>query len=169
MADSLKPPGTLDITEGNISENFMRWKRQMEIYLTASGSQNKDKTVRTRIILHCAGPKVIDIYDQFVWANQDDKNDPDKSLQQIEAYCNPRRNEVLETHRFRCVKYDDFTSFEHFLTEVRRRAESCNFKEKDRMIRDKIVLSTSGKLQELLLSKEKLELDKCLQICRAFE
>ncbi|KAL3892079.1 hypothetical protein ACJMK2_004316 [Sinanodonta woodiana] len=37
------------------------------------------------------------------------------------------------------------------------------------MIRDKIVLSTSGKLQELLLREEKLELDKCLQTCRAFE
>jgi len=169
MADSLKPPGSLDITEGNISENFKRWKRQIEIYLIASGSQNKDKTVRTSIILHCAGSKVIDIYDQFVWTNDDDKNDPDKVLQQIEAYCNPRKNEVLETHRFWCVKFDDFTSFEHFLTEVRRRAESCNFQEKDRMIRDKIVLSTSGKLQELLLREEKLELDKCLQICRAYE
>jgi len=79
-------------------------------------------------------------------------------LQQIEAYCNPRKNEVLETHRFWCVKFDDFTSFEHFLTEVRRRAELCNFKEKDRMIRDKIVLSTSGKLQELLLRKKNLNL-----------
>ena len=67
------------------------------------------------------------------------------------------------------MKYDDFISFEHFLTEVRRRAESCNFKEKDRMIRDKIVLRTSGKLQGLLLREEKLELDKCLQTCRAFE
>ncbi|KAL3836806.1 hypothetical protein ACJMK2_022219 [Sinanodonta woodiana] len=37
------------------------------------------------------------------------------------------------------------------------------------MIRNKIVLSTSGKLQELLLREEKLELDKCLQTCRAFE
>ncbi|KAL3887489.1 hypothetical protein ACJMK2_027430 [Sinanodonta woodiana] len=37
------------------------------------------------------------------------------------------------------------------------------------MIRDKIVLSTSGNLQELLLREEKLELDKCLQTCRAFE
>jgi len=72
MADSLKPPGSLDITEGNISENVKRLKRQIEIYLMASGSQNKDKSVRTSIILHCAGSKVIDIYDQFVWANEDD-------------------------------------------------------------------------------------------------
>ena len=37
------------------------------------------------------------------------------------------------------------------------------------MIRDKIVLSTSGKIQELLLREDKLELAKCLQTCRAYE
>jgi len=37
------------------------------------------------------------------------------------------------------------------------------------MIRDKFVLSTSGKLQKLLHREEKIELDKCLQICRAYE
>ena len=69
MADSLKPPGSLDITEGNISENFKRWKRQIEIHLIASGSQNKDKTVRTSIILHCVGSKVIDSYDLYYITN----------------------------------------------------------------------------------------------------
>lgn len=37
------------------------------------------------------------------------------------------------------------------------------------MIRDKIVFSANGKLQELLLREEKLDLEKCIQICRAYE
>jgi hypothetical protein len=41
------------------------------------------------------------------------------------------------------------------------------FDNKDRMIRDKIVFTVQGKLQELLLREDKLSLDKAIQICRA--
>jgi hypothetical protein len=170
MAESsLRPPSHLDIIDGNISENFRKWKRQMEIFLSASGASEKSKKIQTNIILHCAGPKVIDIYDQFAWEEDGDREKPDKLFQQIEKYCNPRKNEVMESHRFWNTKMDDFSSFEQFLTELRKRVESCNFGEKDRMIRDKIVFSANGKLQELLLREEKLELEKCIQICRAYE
>ena len=56
-----------------------------------------------------------------------------------------------------------------FLTELQSRATSCNVKEKDRMIRDKIVFSVSGKLQELLLCETKLDLKKAIETCPAFE
>ena len=56
-----------------------------------------------------------------------------------------------------------------FLTELYSRAASCNFKEKDRMIRDKIVFNVSGKLQELLLRETNLDLKKAIETCRAFE
>ncbi|PFX24662.1 Retrovirus-related Pol polyprotein [Stylophora pistillata] len=47
---------------------------------------------------------------------------------------------------------------------------SCNFQEKDRMIRAKIVFSFSGKLQELLLRETSLDLKKAIEICGgAFE
>jgi len=171
MADSLlKPPGQLDVIEGNISENYRKWKRQMEIYLTASGGSEKDPKIQTNIILHCAGQKVIEIYDQFKWETDGDNLKPDKLYEQLEKYCNPRKNEVLESHRFWQTAMEEFPSFESFLTEVRKRAESCNFQDlSDRMIRDKIVFSSSGKLQELLLREDKLELNKCIQICRAYE
>ena len=37
------------------------------------------------------------------------------------------------------------------------------------MMRDKTVFSVTGKLQELLLQEDKLDLQKCIKICRAFE
>ena len=37
------------------------------------------------------------------------------------------------------------------------------------MIRDKIVFSVSGKLQELLLRESNLDLKKATEICRLFE
>ena len=74
MAESLfRPPGELDIIEGNVSENFKRWKRQFEIYLTASGVVEKSQETQTAILLYCAGAKVIEIYDNFVYAENGDK------------------------------------------------------------------------------------------------
>ncbi|KAH3750091.1 hypothetical protein DPMN_184607 [Dreissena polymorpha] len=37
------------------------------------------------------------------------------------------------------------------------------------MIRDKIVFTTSGKLQELLLREDELDLNKAVKLCRAYE
>lgn len=39
MAESaFRLPSQLNITDGNISENFRKWKRQVEIYMAATGS-----------------------------------------------------------------------------------------------------------------------------------
>ena len=92
---------------------------------------------------------------------------PDKVLEALENYCNPRDNEVLESHRFWNTPYQE--PFEKFLTELKTRAASCNFQEKDRMMRDKIVFTVTGKLQELLLRVDGLTLEKAVKICRAYE
>ena len=59
--------------------------------------------------------------------------------------------------------------FDKFFREFETRAASCNFQEKDRMLRDKIVFAVTGTLQELLLRKDGLTLEKALKIYRAFE
>ena len=139
----------------------------MEVYLAASGASEKDAKIQTAIILNCAGPHVLEVYDNVVWENADDKNKPDKVLEALEKYCNPRDNEVLESHRFWNIPYQE--PFDKFLTELKTRAASCNFLEKDRMMRDKIVFTVTGKLQELLLRVDGLTLEKAVKICRAYE
>ena len=79
----------------------------------------------------------------------------------------PRENEVLQSFRFWNIPFHEL--FGVFLTELYARAASCNFKEKERMIRDKIVFSVSGKLEELLLRESNLDLKKATEICRVFK
>ena len=59
--------------------------------------------------------------------------------------------------------------FGTFLAELCKRADNCNFAEKDRMIRDKIVLTATGKLQELLLREDDPTLVKAIKIGRSYE
>ena len=154
-------PPQLDVNLGNVSENFKRWKRQVEVYLAASGASEKDDKVRTAIILNCAGPHVLEVYDTFIWTDDGDKDKPDKVLEALERYCNPRDNEVIESHRFWNIPYQE--PFDKFLTELKTRAAACNFLEKDRMLRDKIVFTVTGKLQELLLREDNLTLKKVVK------
>ena len=74
-------PPRLELNSGNVSENFKRWKRQVKVYVAASGASEKDGKVQTAIILNCAGPHVLEVYDNFVWAKAEDKDKPVKSLQ----------------------------------------------------------------------------------------
>lgn len=163
---SLRLPPELNLLSGNVSENYKTWKRQIQIYLTASGTSQLTNEVQTATILNCGGYDLLKIYDHFTWEGKD-KNNPVHVFEKIEQYCNPRKNEVAETHKFWSVKY--FEPFDQFLTELRVKASSCNFKEEERMIRDKIVFSTCGKVQQLLLREDNLDLGKAIKICQSYE
>ena len=160
-------PPSLDLTDRNLANSFKKWKRQLQVYMEASGNNNKPKQRQTAIILHCAGPQVLEVYDHFEFEGENDKNDPVKVLEKLEEYCNPRQNEVLQSFRFWQVPFQE--PFDTFLTKLYSYADSCNFKEKERMIRDKIVFTVTGKQQELLLRETSLDLKKAVEICRAYE
>ena len=135
-------PPVLDLTDANLAETFRSWRRQTDFYLKASGASEKPKATQTVIILHCAGVQVQEVYEHFVFADEADKDDPQKVLDKLAEYCSPRSNEVIETHRFWNMTYHE--PFGSFLTDLRSRANLCNFGDmKDRKLRDKIVFSVT--------------------------
>ena len=77
----------------------------MEVYLAASGASEKGEKAQTAIILNCAGPHVLKVYNNVVWVKAEDKYKPVKVLEASERYCNLRDNEVLESHRFWNIPY----------------------------------------------------------------
>ena len=83
-------PAPLEVNSGNVSENYKRCKRQMEVYLAASCAFAKDVKVQTAIILNCAGTQVLEVYDNIVSEDPGDKHRPVKVLEALENYCNPR-------------------------------------------------------------------------------
>ena len=61
--------------------------------MAASGTSEKSNKVQSAVILHCAGPLMIDIYEHFKWKNEDgtdmsveDRNDPANVLKNIEEH-----------------------------------------------------------------------------------
>ena len=136
-------PSQLDVNSGNMSETSNggngKWK-----CTSVSGVSEKDGKVQTAIILNCGGPRVLEVYNTFIWTDDGDKDKPDKVLEALERYCNPRDNEVIKSHRFWNIPYQE--PLDKFLTELETTAAACNLLEKDRMLRDKIVFTVTGKL-----------------------
>ena len=95
--------------------------------MTASGASEEDDKEETAII-YFASPHILKLHANLVWANNDGKNNPVKILEALEIYCNPRDNEVIESHRFWNIPYNE--SFDKFLTELRTRATSSYFQER---------------------------------------
>ena len=68
--------------------------------LSSFWTSEKDEKVQTAIILNRAGSHVLEVYDNFIWTDDSDKDKPGKVFEVLERYCNPRDNEVIESHRF---------------------------------------------------------------------
>ena len=62
--DSFHKPSALSF-DGNTSENWRRFKQKYDIYLTASGSEKKEDTVKIAILLNFAGEDAIEVFNTF--------------------------------------------------------------------------------------------------------
>ena len=52
------------------------------------------------ILLLCAGPDVVKVFDQIDFDSANDKKDVKKVLEKLERYSMPLKNEVLASHKF---------------------------------------------------------------------
>ena len=138
--------------------------------MEASGATSKPPKTQAAIILHCSGPQALEAFDQLNFEDEEKKKDRPEVVHVYEClknYCYPRTNEVLQTFRFWNIPASE--PFDTFLTELRSRADLCNFQEKERMIRDKLVFKAKKHLQEKLLRDNELTLEKAIGICGAYE
>ena len=58
------------------------------------------KNKKTAIILNCAGPHVLEVYDNFTWESEGDEDKPEKVFEALERCCNPKGYEVFKSYRF---------------------------------------------------------------------
>ena len=170
MAAMYLPPPPLNITSGNVAENFKTWKRLFEVHFSAN--QHDAATVggatQVAILLSCAGPDAIRVFDQFEWADEGDKKKYKVVLGKLEGYCNPLESEVVSSHKFWSLKY--YSPFDNFLTDLRALATECNFGTlNNRLIRDKLVFVAKGSLLKKLLDTTDLTLDKAVRMYRVDE
>lgn len=135
----LKPPESLKLT-GNVDENWRTFKQQFHLYMAAMGLETKPDARKVALLLTIAGPQAIEVYNTFVFDDPGDEEKLATVLSRFDAHCSPKKNETYERYVFRSLTQRQNEPFDSFLTDLRLKAQSCNFATlKDSMIRDQIV------------------------------
>ena len=120
--------------DGNTAANWRIFKQQQGIYLTASGSEKKDDSVKIAILLNVAGEDAIDVFNTFQFSEGDGKK-LDKVLEEFKRYSNPRKNVVFERHRFWQISQKDSETVDQLVTRLKNKVKSCEYSTVDDMVR----------------------------------
>lgn len=156
--------------KGDLSANWKLWKQKFHIYLLATGKDTETDDVKIAILLHLMGDEGIEIYNTFEYEEGEDQEELNTVIDKFESYCNPIKNLVYEHFKFfkRCQL--EHESISEYVTALRQLASTCEFLEKDILIRDRIVLGIRDRrIQEKLLETPNLSLADAIQIGRAME
>ncbi|XP_063055929.1 uncharacterized protein K02A2.6-like [Engraulis encrasicolus] len=118
--ETLRPPEGLKLV-GNVDSNWRSFKQQFELYLSATGMDNKPGPRKIAILLTVAGPQAMEVFNTFEFERADDKEDYGKVIEKFEAYCSPKKNIVYE----RCAKCNGKNHF----------AKQCLTKDRSKPVR----------------------------------
>ena len=164
----MKPMGPLKL-EGNIAENWRKWKLRWSLYAKASGADKQEEATQCAIFLHTIGEEALEVYDTFSFTEeQKDKLVP--IIEKFEAYCSPKKNTTYERYIFNSCTQNGRT-IDAFVTDLRSKAKTCEFGDlQDSLIRDRIVCGIDdNNTRERLLRNNALTLEKAIDAVRAAE
>lgn len=169
MAEYVKKVKDLDLN-GDISENWRRWKRDWEEFRIATELDSKSETIQIATLKNMIGSEARDLYDTFDISEDDDDFGYDAVVAAFANFCEPKKREIYERFVFYNRNQKDGESFDAYLMELKRLIRTCNFDNDEEMIRDRIVIGIqSKKLQSKLLAKDDLTYKLAVDMCRADE
>lgn len=169
MEAALSPPSALSF-DGNIAENWKRWKQRFELYLLAAGLDTKPENRQVAVLLHTIGEEALEKFNTFGLSEEGSKKLPEV-MESFERYCTPKANESVDRHIFFTKSQQTSESFDLCLTDLKKLSIPCGFGTlRDGLIKDRIISGLADpNLKNRLLREDDLDLDKCVKICKASE
>ena len=168
--DRFTPPEPLP-SEGNIAEQWRKWKQELTLYITAAEKDKKSDLVKSSILLTCIGKKGREIYNTFTFNNIDDNMKFNLIIEKFDEYCSPRKNITFLRYKFFTCRQKEGQSFDQFVTELKKLSQECEFGELcNSLIRDVIIMGLlDNKLRERLLREPDLTLENAIKHGQAAE
>ena len=167
----LKPPGNLDF--GNPSElphAWKRWKEQITLYMDLAMDGREEKT-KVKLFLYTLGNQGREIYYTLPFSRGPTERSLKDVIHAFETHCNPKKKEIVECYKFFTRVQEEGEPLEKFIVDLKISASTCNFTTlRESLVRDRVICGIrDSKLREDLLKVADLDLDKCVNACRASE
>ena len=169
MAEQIPAPKALNLN-GNVAENWRRWRKAFELYMTATEKDKKSQKIQCATFLTLAGESAIAVWETLTF-EETEKDKIEPLVAKFEEYCIPKKNVTHERHMFNLRKQKPDESVEQFVTELKRLAKNCEYGElTDSIIKDRIVEGINNDSTRARLLREKnLSLERCIEVCKAAE
>jgi len=163
---AFKPPPEISFY-GNLSEVWKRWKQRYNLYVLATSTNTLPNEQQIAILLNLMGDKGIELYNTF---NLSATVKVNEVIEQFGKYFNPRKNIVYERFQIFNTKQKPDQSIGEYIIELQTLSTSCEFMEKNKMCRDRLIVGLLDiGLQEHLLRESNLTLEKAAEFCRTAE
>ena len=162
---TMKTPPPLSF-DGNIKENWTKWKQRFDLYMEATDLDTKPEARRIAVFLHTIEEEALEKYNTF-GLSADDKKKFDAVAGAFENYCTSKANETVFFTRVQ----QSAENFTNYLTDLTKLSATCGFDHfRDSLIKHRIVCGIRDtELKNRLLREEDLDLEKCIKMCRAIE
>ena len=79
--------------EGNLAENWRRWKQRYELFMTATEASKKSAKIQSSMLLHLIGEDALEVFNTFEFGSEEDKEKPVEILKKFDEYC---KNAILQ-------------------------------------------------------------------------
>uniref|UniRef100_T1ICY3 Retrotransposon gag domain-containing protein n=1 Tax=Rhodnius prolixus TaxID=13249 RepID=T1ICY3_RHOPR len=162
------PPAPLSL-EGNLLENWKRFRSDLEIFLKAAGFTETKTTVGRpmAILLNLIGEKGKELYNTFQFEEGKSKIF-EEVLMKFEEYVSPQKNLIVSSFRFNSRKQKEQETFDDFVTELRKLVKDYDYGALvDRLLLDRIVQGVQdSQLREKDLQEKEVTLDRAIELER---
>lgn len=169
MSDNVKVVEDLSL-QGNLSENWRRFKRDFEIFMIASQFEEEQDKTKIARFLNAVGLEAREVYETFNLTTEQ-KTKYGEVIQAFASFCEPKKNTTYERYMFNKRNQKEKEPFNEFLMDIRRLVRTCEYQQMEsEMLRDKIVMGVwDKKVQTRLLETIELTYEKAVEKCRASE
>lgn len=167
--NNLTCPSVLSM-EGDLSQNWKKWKISFQIYLIASGAEKIEEKRKLNLFLHLLGEEAREKLFELD-LSEEERNSLDKLVEKLDKYCEPAGNETISVQIFNNRVQTEGESFQDFYRDLRKLSKGCNFGAAcDNMLKHKIISGLyDRKLKEKLLFEKNVDLFKVIDVCTGHE
>ena len=168
--NNLPVPEPMNVTSGNVAENWSYFREQWNDYEIATGLREKDKKIRVATLRGIMGKDCYNIYKKLT-LEEEEKERVTTILDGLEKYFKPALNFTYERFMFNTCDQQSHETIDEYVNKLRGLNETCEFGTlRDSVTKDRIVLGTKNKqVRVILLNQKELTLDKALSVCCSSE
>ena len=163
----IAPPEKFDFKK---PDEWPKWKRRFEQFLSASGLDKEDEARQVNTLLYSLGDGAEDVLTSTCIPDADRKK-YGKVIEKFDAHFKVRRNIIFERARFNKRDQREGESVEEYITALYSLIETCEYGAlKEELLRDRLVVGIrDSKVSEALQMNAELTLEKAKKTIRQKE